>query len=142
MDKTQLAIGLGVLMALAALGVLLADGPREAMQRILYANGMVLMLVSAAVGARKTCDADGPCRVRPATRWPTLAMFRMVAGCAAAGWLSTSLLLSDIAWLTWLAAFAGLLVFGWVTLCLRWRFESVVPMALSGFSFIAFTSAL
>ena len=142
MEKKQLAIGFGVLVALAALGALLADGPREALQRVLYANGLVLMFVSSAVGARETCDAAGPCRVRPAARWPTLAMFRTVAACAAAGWLTTSLLIGDIAWLTWLAASAGLLVFGCVWLCLRWRFESMVPTVLSGFPFIAFTFAI
>ena len=65
-------------------------------------------------------------------------MFGTVAACAAAGWLSTSLLLSEISWPTWLAAFARLLVFGCVLLCLRWRFKSVVPMVLAGVPFIAF----
>lgn len=142
MEKKQYALGFGVLMVLAAFAILLADDPREATQQVLHANGLVLMIVSAAVGAREACDADGPCRVRPATRWPTPAMFRTVAACAAGGWLGTSLLIGDIAWLTWLAAFAGLLAFGCVAVCLRWRYESLVPMVLSGFAFIAFTYAV
>ena len=142
MEKKQLAFAFGVLVVLAALGAFLADDPREATQRVLYANGLILMIVSTAVGARKTCDGDGPCRVRPATRWPTPAMFRTVAALATAGWLTTSLLIGDIAWLTWLAAFAGLLAFGCLAVCLRWRYESLVPMVLSGFAFIAFTYAI
>lgn len=142
MERKQLAVGFGALVALAALGAFLADGPREALQRVLYTNGLVLMFLSMAVGARETCDADGPCRVRPAARWPTFAMFRMVAACAAAGWLSTSLLLSDISWLTWLAAFAGLLVLGCVLLSLRVRFKSTVPIVLAGFAFIALTYSI
>ncbi|MXY16237.1 MAG: hypothetical protein F4057_11200 [Acidobacteria bacterium] len=139
MEKKQLAMGFGGLLALAAVGVLLASGPREATQRVVYINGVMLLFVSAAVGSRETCDADGPCRVRPAAPWPTLAMFRTVLACAAAGWLSTSLLVSDIPWQTWLAAFTGLLVLGCVLLCLRWRFESMAPQALAGAAFIAFT---
>ena len=142
MEKKQLAFGFGVLMALAAFAVLLSHSPRQATQQVLYANGLVLMVVSSAVGARKTCDGPGPCRVRPAARWPTPAMFRTVAAWATAGWLTTSLLIGDIAWLTWLAAFTGLLVFGCVAVCLRWRFESVMPMALAGFAFMAFTFAI
>lgn len=142
MEKKQLAIGFGVLVVLAAFAVLLSHGPRQATQQVLYVNGLVLLFVSSAVGARETCDGEGPCRVRPAARWPTFVMFRMVAACAAAGWLTTSLLIGEIAWLTWLAAFAGLIVFGCVWLCLRWRFKSAVPMVLSGFPFIAFTLAI
>lgn len=142
MEKKQLAIGFGVLVTLSTLGALLADGPREAMQQILYINGLVLLVLSSAVGARETCDADGPCRVRPAARWPTPAMFRTVAACVAAGWVTTSLLIGDIAWLTWLAAFAGLLIFGCVLLCLRWRFKSMVPQVLSGAAFLAFVHVI
>lgn len=138
MEKKQLAIGFGGLLALAAVGVLLAGGPREALQRVMFVNGMMLVFVTGAVGSRVTCDGDGPCRVRPAAPWPTLAMFRTVLACAAAGWLSTSLLLLDIPWQTWLAAFAGLLALGCVLLCLRWRFESPALPVLAGAVFIAF----
>ena len=138
MDKKQVASGFGLLLALAAIGTLLADGPREGLQRVMYVNGMMLMYLSSAVGARETCDADGPCRVRPATRWPTTAMFRTVVAWATAGWLTTSLLVGDVAWLTWFTAFAGLVVFGCVMLCLRWRFKSLVPLVLSSAAFLAF----
>ena len=62
MEMKQFALGFGVLVILAAFAVLLADGPREATQQVLYANGLVLLVLSSAVGARETCDADGPGR--------------------------------------------------------------------------------
>lgn len=142
MSKKQLAVGFGGLVALAAVGTLLADGPREALQRVMYTNGIMLMFLSGVVGARETCDADGPCRVRPATRWPTLSAFAIVAACCTAGWLSTSLLLGGIAWQTWLTAYVGLLTFGCGVLYLRWRFQSLVPALAYGIAFVVFAHVL
>ena len=116
MDEKQLASGFGLLSALTALRL--------------------------ALVARETNRGAVLSRKKPVARRPAPAMFGMVAGCAVAGWLSTSLLVSGMPRPTWLAAVAGLLVCGCAALFPRWRFEAAVPLALSGAAFVAFTCAI
>ena len=112
MEKRQLANGFGVLLATVAVGVLLADSAREALQRVVLVNGLVLMYLCLALIVRETHRAVALFGTETPAQRPTTATFGIVAACCSAGWLSTSLLLSGVPWQTWLAAYVGLLVYG------------------------------
>ena len=142
MEKEQLAGGFGLLLAMGLIGVLLADGPREALQRVVVVNGLVLMFLCSSLVVRETHRAVALFGAVPPVQRPTSSTFMLVAACCTAGWLSTSLLLSGVPWQTWLAAYVGLLVFGSGTLYLRWRFQSMVPMLLSGIAFVIFAHVI
>ena len=141
-EKRQFALGFGVLFAMAAVGVLLADSTREALQRVVLINGLVLMYLCLALVVRETHGAVALFGVKAPVERPTPATFGIVAACCTAGWLSTSLLLSGVPWQTWLAAYVGLLVFGCGTLYLRWRFRSMGPRLVYAIAFFVFAHVL
>lgn len=142
MDKKQIALGFGVLLLLAFVGVALADGQSQGLQRLVVVNGMALMFLCLALVVRETRRAGGLLAAESLPPRPARSTFLLVAACCTAAWLSTSLLLGGISWSAWLAAYAGLLAFGCGALYLRWRFRSLMPMLAYGLAFVVFAHTL
>lgn len=139
MSIREIAFSLGGLFVLAACGVALSE-PDGAFRRVVQYNGMMVTLLSTGLVPRETRRPNALFGAEPPTPRPTAATFLTAAAFGAAGWLSTSLALLDgYRWLSWFAAFAGLLALGAATLLARWYFSSMAPTILIFVAFVLFS---
>lgn len=144
MSIREFAVGLGALFVLAACWVVMAGEGGAKFQNVLLLNGMAAVHLGAVLVPRETWRPNALLGAKPESPpRPAAATFLTAAAFGAAGWLTTSLaLLDDYRWLSWFAAFAGLLVLGAVMILVRWRFSSISPVLLLFAAFVLFSFTL